>query len=180
MWSGGFVSVWMFLWNKNIWMEMGNKEHTVLLFKRCFLFWPEPGTRDWGSTAGYLQGVSPGHHTQGQANPGTGQTIKTLMNVPSDSSSKRPSQGCHWNLRTLEVAFIPCHRDRICSSVTCGQRRRDSVSTPFSDQQGQLGSPPSQPPRSPQEDEMSKRSSQRRFSIKAPQTLQSTEHLNVN
>lgn len=108
MWSGGFVSVWMFLWNKNIWMEMGNKEHTVLLFKRCFLFWPEPGTRDWGSTAGYLQGVSPGHHTQGQANPGTGQTIKTLMNVPSDSSSKRPSQGCHWNLRTLEVAFIPC------------------------------------------------------------------------
>lgn len=38
MWSGGFVSVWLFPWNKNIWTEMGNKEYTELLLERCFLW----------------------------------------------------------------------------------------------------------------------------------------------
>lgn len=96
-----------------------------------------------------VQSVSPGHHSQGQANPGTRKTIKALMNVPSGSSSKGPSQGCHWDPRTLEVAVIPFHSAAwVCSSVTCGQRRRDSMSVPFSDWQDQLGGSPSLPPRS--------------------------------
>lgn len=142
MWSGGFVSVWLFPWNKNIWTEMGNKEYTELPLERCFLWGLGRGSTTSAECLSWPLLIGP-------SQPRTDQTVKALMNFPSDSSSKKPLQGCHGDPRTLEVAWIPFHSARCeCSSVTCGQGRRDSVSIPFSDQQDQLGSPPSLPPRS--------------------------------
>lgn len=98
---------------------MGNKGYKALVLESCFCFRPEPGV--WGRVGGQHCGTSAGCLSRlpltGPSQSSGWPNNQAFMNVPS----KRPSQGCHRDLRRLEVALIPFQSNRMCNLVTCGR-----------------------------------------------------------